>query len=83
MISYLLIGFSGQLIRNYNIADLFHLIKLALVPARLQIQDFRGTLPKEDVMACLYPFLEAKPPKKLHHPREGYIRIGVSPQDLF
>jgi len=37
-----------------------------------------GAFAKEDVMAALYALLKAKPLQKLHHSREGDIRVGVS-----
>jgi len=67
MISYLGLGFSRQAVINYNITDLFHLVRLALAGLRLQVEDFSDPLTGKYVVASFDTFLKPKPLKKLHH----------------
>jgi len=60
MISYLDISFSGQAIIDYNISDLFYLIRLALASMRLQIEDFRDSIAPKNAVASLNAFPKAK-----------------------
>src|SRR5712691_2111729 len=83
MISYLVIIGTCQLVGQYNMPDLFHLIGLALRAFCLKIQDFRDTLFCEDVMAPADSFFEAEGLEKLPHRAKRYIRIRVAAQDLF
>jgi hypothetical protein len=51
MISYLGIGFSRQAVVNYNIPDLFHLVRFALSGMRLQVENFGDAIAEKDVVA--------------------------------
>jgi hypothetical protein len=53
MISYLDISFSGQAIVDYNIPDLFHLIRFALTRMWLQVENFSDAIAKEYMVAAL------------------------------
>jgi hypothetical protein len=59
MISYLDIDFSGEPIGNYNIADLFDLVRFALITVGLQIEDLHDTFTTEDVVATFDPLCES------------------------
>jgi hypothetical protein len=82
MTSYLGIEFPRQLIRKYNMADLLHLVWLALGTARLQIQDFSYSGPGKDVMAAADALLKTKQFEKLAHAQERHVCVGIASQDL-
>src|SRR5260370_5099348 len=83
MISYLAVIGSCQLVRQYNMPYLFHLIGLALRTFWLKIQDFSNTLFRENMMAATESFFKAQPQEKLPHRAKRNIRIRVAAQDLF
>ncbi len=67
MISYLGFGFSRQAVINYNIPDLFHLVRFALPGMRLQVEDFGDSISEKDVVAAFDALLKPKPLQELHH----------------
>jgi hypothetical protein len=78
MISYLGIGFSRQAVVNYNIPDLFHLVRFALPGKWLQVKDFGDSVAGKDVVAAFDPLLKPKPLEKLHHARKGDVCVGAA-----
>jgi hypothetical protein len=78
MISYLVIGFSRQAVVNYNIPDLFHLVRFALPGIRLQVEDFGDSVAKKYVVATFDALLKPKPLQKLHHAGKGDICVGAA-----
>jgi hypothetical protein len=82
MISYLGIGFYRQAVGNYNIPDLFHLVRFALSGMRLQVEDFGDAIAEEYMVAALDALLEPKPLQKLHHAEKGDICVCAAPQNL-
>jgi hypothetical protein len=78
MISYLVIGFSRQTIVNYNIPDLFHLVRFALPGMGLQVEDFGDTVAEKYVVAPFDALLKPKPFKKLHHSGKGDICVSAA-----
>ena len=83
MISYIVIGFSGQTIVDYNTPNLLDLVRLALASHRLQIEDFRDSIAGKNVATTFDTFLKPKKLQKLHHPGKWDIRVRVSPQNPF
>jgi hypothetical protein len=77
MISYLVIGFSRQMIVNYNIAELFHLVRFAFSGVSL-VEDFGHAVAEKDVVAPFDAFLKPKPLQKLHHARKGNICVSAA-----
>jgi hypothetical protein len=71
-------GFSRQAVVNYNIPDLFHLIRFALSGMRLQVEDFGDSIAGKYVMASFDAFPKAKSFKKLHHAGKGDICVSVA-----
>src|SRR6266403_4572357 len=71
MISYLGIGFSRQVVVDYNIPDLFHLVRFALPGMRLQVEDFGNGIAEKDVVAALDALLKTETLQKLHHAGNG------------
>jgi hypothetical protein len=78
MISYLGIGFSRQAVINYNIPDLFRLVRFALPGMRLQVEDFGDSIAEKDVVAAFDAFLKAHSLKKLHHAGKGDICVSAT-----
>ena len=78
MISYLGIGFSRQAVVNYNIPDLFHLVRFALPGIRLQVEDFGDSVAKKYVVATFDALLKPKPLQKLHHAGKRDICVGAA-----
>jgi hypothetical protein len=78
MISYLGIGFSRQAVIDYNIPDLFHLVRFALPGMRLQVEDFGDAIAEKDVVAPFDALVEPKPLQKLHHAGKGDICVGAA-----
>lgn len=63
-------------------ADLLHLVWLALGTARLQIQDFSYSGPGKDVMAAADALVKTKQFEKLAHARERHFCVGIASQEL-
>jgi hypothetical protein len=78
MISYLGIGFSRQAVVNYNIPDLFHLVRFALPGMRLQVEDFGDTIAKKNMVAALDALLKTEALQKLHHAGKGDICVSAA-----
>jgi hypothetical protein len=78
MISYLGIGFSRQAVVNYNIPDLFHLVRFALPGVRLQVKDFGDSVAGKDVVATLDALLKPKALQKLHHAGKRDICVSAA-----
>ena len=78
MISYLGIGISRQAIVNYNIPDLFHLVRFALSGIRLQVENFGNPIAEEYMVAAFDPLLKPKPLQKLNHAGKRDICIGAA-----
>jgi hypothetical protein len=78
MISYLGIGFSRQAIVNYNIPDLFHLVRFALTGKWLQVKDFGDSVAGEYVVAAFDALLKPKALQKLHHAGKRDICVGAA-----
>jgi hypothetical protein len=78
MISYLVIGFSRQAVVNYNIPDLFHLVRFALPGMGLQVEDFVDAMAEEYVVASFDALLKPKPLQKLHQPGKGDIGVSAA-----
>ena len=76
MISYLGIGFSRQAVVDYNIPDLFHLVRFAFTGVRLQVKDFGDSIAGKYVVAAFDALLKPKALQKLHH--AGKRDVGVS-----
>src|SRR5208282_3984893 len=82
MTSYLSIQLSGKTIFDYNMANLLHLVRLALRALRLQIQDLFYAIPREDVVAPSNSLLKAKCFQDALHSCEWNICVSVSAEDL-
>jgi hypothetical protein len=78
MISYLGIGFSRQAVVNYNIPDLFHLIRFAFPGVRLQVEDFGDSVAGKYVVATLDALLKPKPLQKLYHAGKRDVCVGAA-----
>jgi hypothetical protein len=78
MISYLGIGFSRQAVVNYNIPDLFNLVRFALPGVRLQVKDFGDSVAGKEVVATLDALLKPKALQKLHHAGKRNICVSVA-----
>ena len=78
MISYLGIGFSRQAVVNYNIPDLFHLVRFALPGIRLQVKDFGDSVAGKYMVAALDALLKPKALQKLHHAGKGDICVRAA-----
>jgi hypothetical protein len=70
MISYLVIGLSGQAIIDYNTPNLFDLVGLAFVPEGLKVEDFRDAAAEENVMTAFDALFKSEKLQKLHHSGE-------------
>jgi hypothetical protein len=71
MISYLGIGFPRQAVINYNIPDLFHLVRFALSGMRLQIENFGDAIAEKYVVAAFDALLKAKRFRSCTMPEKG------------
>ena len=78
MISYLGIGFSRQAIINYNISDLFHLVRFALPGVRLQVEDFGDSIAEKDMVAAFDALLKPQALQKLHHAGKRNICVSAA-----
>lgn len=78
MISYLAIGFSRQAVVNYNIPDLFHLVRFALPRVRLQVKNFGDSVAGKYVVAAFDTLLKPKALQKLHHAGKRDICVGAA-----
>ncbi len=61
IISYLGIGFSRQAIVDYNIPDLFHLVRFLLAGILLQVEDFGDAIAEKYVVAAFDALLKPEP----------------------
>src|SRR5579859_13790 len=82
IISYLGISISSQAVVNYNIPDLFHLIRFAFAGLRLQVEDFSDAIAEEYVVAAFDAFLKPKSLQKLRHTGKGNICVSAAPKNL-
>jgi hypothetical protein len=82
IISYLGIGLSRQAVVNYNIPDLFHLIRFALAGVRLQVEDFSDAIAGKYVVAAFDALLKPKSLQKLHHTGKGDICVSAASKNL-
>jgi hypothetical protein len=71
-------GFSRQAVIDYNIPDLFHLVRFALPGMRLQVEDFGDAIAEKDVVAPFDALVKPKPLQKLHHAGKGDICVGAA-----
>jgi hypothetical protein len=78
MISYLVIGFSRQAVVNYNIPDLFHLVRFTLPGMRLQVKDFGDSVTGKDVVAAFDALLKPKALQQLHHAGKRDVRVSAT-----
>jgi hypothetical protein len=78
MISYLGIGFSRQTVINYNIPDLFHLVRFALPGVRLQVEDLGDAITEKDMVAAFDALLKPKALQKLHHAGKGDVGVSAA-----
>jgi hypothetical protein len=78
MISYLGIGFSRQAVVNYNIPDLFHLVRFALPGVRLQVKDFGDAIAEKYMVTAFDALLKPKALQKLHHAGKGDVCVGAA-----
>jgi hypothetical protein len=82
MISYLGIRFSRQPVVDYNIPDLFHLVRFALSGKWLQVKDFGDAIAGKYVVAAFDALLKTKPLQKLHHAGKRDVCVGAASQNL-
>src|SRR6266849_6398166 len=73
MISYLDIGLTGQAIVDYNIPDLFHLIRFALARIWLQVENFCNSIAGKYMVAPLDALTKAKTLQKCTIPENGML----------
>jgi len=78
MISYLGIGFSRQAVVNYNIPDLFHLVRFALPGKWLQVEDFGDSVAGKYVVAAFDALLKPKALQKLHHAGKRDVCVSAA-----
>ena len=81
MISYLVIGFSGQAIVDYNIPDLFDLLGLAFTANSLKIEHFDDSAAEEDVVAAFDALFKSEKFEKPQHSGKGNVGVGISSEN--
>lgn len=85
MTSYLGFGIrlASQVIFQYNMADLLHLVGLGLLPFGLQVQNLLHALTEKDVMTASNALAESEVLEQAPQAVKGNIGVGGPAQDFF
>ncbi len=70
------------MVLDQDTPDLFNLIRLGLVPFRLQIDDVVDTISREDMVTAFDPLGKSKTDQQMAKCRELNVGVGAACQNL-